>query len=340
MLKRTLSRLFLSAVFILLCTCSLLSENAQSEAGIPGDQGKGPTPSSPQEPIFANQGDLVRDGDIRLMVHGWMEIGETVPKTPEPGNKYIAVDFTVVNAGSKCPELFGMRGDADVVDSEGNRSGPFEVGPIRDELIRHGGVCPGEKIRRTIIYQVKEASKQFSFYFTNDRLPELAPITVALSENPDMSDPPEAIEGEKAPEVESMDQPITRGDWQIQVRDMKVSQPCLHQGRPPSNVNCMAFLKDGLDVRLDLSLKNTSSETVSFFAEGMLWLQDPTGRRFSSGDISQREVGGGEEIRFSGGISFWPESSVLWLCFRYAYWEKPPANWDYVCIALPTVLLP
>jgi hypothetical protein len=282
----------------------------------------------PLEPIIAQQGELIRDGDIRLMVHGWGELGPTLPKQPAMGKKYIAVDFSVVNAGSKCKELFGLHGSRGTADFA-----------VNNELIEHGTICPGEKVRHTIIYEVSASAVPYLFQYANDRLPELAPVTVKLSEAPGIVEPPSNIEGEEAPVVETADKPITRGNWQIQVAGVKVHQPCKLREGQRSSLNCTIYPNDILDIRLDIIQKNISPKTEVVLGSGMFWLQDSTGHRFYSIGLTEKSVGSGEEIRFSVDFLVWPDTQDLWLAFRDGSGESM-ASHDYVCISLPDMVVP
>jgi hypothetical protein len=329
--------ILIAGMLLLACACSFSSTAVPAGTSAPGSTGLPTQATVTLAPISARQGDLVSDGDLRVMVHGWTEM--TLTRQPDSGQKFIGVDFSVVNAGKAPLEIFGNAGSWSLQDAEGN-SLPFYKDFLPRDMIASGLVYPGEKIRSTFIYQVPAADGQFSLMYTNSRLPALAPITITLNGTAGISDPSGAIEGEVPPTVDAPGETVTHGDWQIQVLGMKVTQPCQERY---SKVNCTKLPPDILNVHLDLAQKNLSSQSLTITMEGMFWLEDPAGRRFGGEStevgLEGLPVNGGSGQRFSADFLVWPGASTLYLGFRYRLFQTPVAG-DYVCIALPAFPAP
>jgi hypothetical protein len=316
-------------------SCSLLAapEAASGSGGNPPPPGPSPTFG----PVSALQGELVRDGNLRLVVHGWSNIAALVFPEPESDQAIIAVDFSVVNAGSSALEVFSLRQTWAVLDSNGTAHSPdFSYSTISGINKEASEMQPGEKFHMALIYRMPDSSPPASLRFRDSRRSE-GSISVVFNMEPGVAEPPEILEGEKPPAVLPMDASIQRGNWQVRLLSAGTSQPCLTDPLR-SMYNCRAFPSDFLVVRVDLVMKNISGQPQTAYVGGMLWLQDPTGRRFygSAEDVTAmgKSVGAGTELRFSADFLVWPGVSSLWLAFRDPYSGDSESDL-YDCVALP-----
>ncbi len=344
MSRNTVFILLLSG--ILICACSLSS--ALPASGTPsvaatlpvGSEGNTPSAPTPSGPIQAEQAALIRDGDINLIVNGWAEV--TLTRAAPSGSRYVAVDFSIVNAGRSPLDLFGMHASWSLQDAGGNTYSPDFGANSSLNLISLGLVFPGEKIRSWVVFAVPQAPGQYTFRYSNDRLPSIAPVSVTLKSEPGISDPPAALGGEIPPAADPASGPFKHGSWQIQVAGVSFTQPCQ---QAHSQLNCSLVPADVYSVQIDLVQKNLTSRSLELQTEGMFWLQDPSGRRFAGGANPAASrgttVAGGSEARFTLNILVWQQAQLpaLALAFRYGHGQTP-AGGDYVLIPLPAVPRP
>jgi len=333
--QKTLIVLF-AGIWIVSCSFFAASGTASSV----NDENS--TPSGP-DPTFGSaagrQGELIRDGNLRVMVHGWLTITPLVSPAPEPGQTVITADFSAVNAGGSTLEVFSLRQIWEILDSTGAAFAPdFELSVVSGVNMEASWMKPGEKIRMALIYRMPESSPPASLHFRDSHLPD-GSITIALDAQPGIADPPETIEGEIPPTMLSAGEQIRRGNWEVEALGARSSQPCKNTGLR-SSFNCSMFPSDFQVVAVDLVMKNVSGKTQMSIIGGMLWLQDPTGRRFygssKGANAAGQSVASGAELRITVEFLVWPDVSVLWLAFRDPYGDDPNSG-GFTCVPLPSM---
>jgi hypothetical protein len=333
MTARTGRSAALSVAAILLCACSSPRASAAPPASSsPPAPLASRGPVLPLAPTSATAGQVVADGDLRVIVNGWTDL----TTSHQAGQRFLVVDFSVVNAGSSQLAVFGMHGIWAVEDGGGSGLTPFFDTLGRD--LKAGGILyPGERVRVTEAFALGTSSGPYSLTYTNDRLPAIAPLTVALASAPGIAEPPARIEGEATHQTASSANSVAAGSWNIGATVSSVIRPCQEAH---SQVNCTRLPDDLVEVELAVDQRNTSGQALNATLEGMLWIEDATGRRFEGNSTELepqgRPVQGGDQISYAADFLVWPPSTSLWLAFRFRHGEKGDDG-SYILMPLPAL---
>lgn len=124
-----------------------------------------PEPTKPAGVQKYKIGDVIQVGDLTMVVNG---ISFPEPKEmfePDEGNRFVAVDVTFENVGSKSDSLFAMAQmtlkDDTGQDYQQDMSADISAGGNAP----NGEIAPGEKKRGQIGYQIPNDAKGFVFVF-------------------------------------------------------------------------------------------------------------------------------------------------------------------------------
>lgn len=126
------------------------SQEAQQAGGQAGEQ-------QGSETQTFKVGDTIKLGDLHYTVHGVREVKGNDLFKPEEGNKWIAVEVTIENAGSE-PEAVSSLLGFSLQDSEGYNY-DMTILPVDLKGSLDGEIAPGRKMRGEVAFEIPKDAK-------------------------------------------------------------------------------------------------------------------------------------------------------------------------------------
>jgi hypothetical protein len=286
---------------------------------------------TPSGPVNGKVGELVTNGKMRMMVHGWAPVSEDI-QTPEAGKTLMVVDFTILYTGAKT--FWFSASNFSIKDSEGRAYQEHSTFLLKG-VVSGATLFKGEKLHTTIQYQIPKTASGLTFVYEGSSYEGFAKIFIPLGETSGVQNAPDTLDGEQTPDIQSAGSMQTCGKWKIQVNDQKypVMQDYL-KNMIPAGWKILA---------LDLSVENGYTNSHNLQSSGSMWLQDGSGRRYIEEGISRSviqdnyfatdDVAAGEKVRGWMGFAI-PDKVSL----TFVFWcggEKSPYAQEKAYIRLP-----
>ena len=271
-------------------------------------------------------GDVIPIGNLRMVVLGWTEpVGDAIFK-PQDGNKFIAVELILVNAGDSVESVSTLM-QMTLEDEAGHEYNEDLMASTAAKGVGPGGeIRPGERVRGKVGFQVPEDAGGFIFGFDPGWIGSDKTL-VWIGSEPVALDPPEAIEGERAQEMFAV------GDV-VQVGEIKLT---VHEVTFPEG-DGVHVPQDGYQfVVVDVAIENTGSEAVRI-SSATLRLKDSSGKGYFSDDVATDAADGdppdgdfaaGEKRRGLVGYQLPEDAEGLVLVF-----ESPLLDEDRIFVSL------
>ncbi len=291
-------------------------------------------------PSTAKVGDVFRNGALRMVVLGWMELEPTKSTKPESGNRFIAVGITAVNLWE---DLFTLNTYYFTIkDSESREYSKTVNIDTPGAGYTTKNIFPGDRWTGFFAFEIPVDSTGLVLVMNEDSQNEFDRVLIDLGDEQGIQNPPDSIEGEKPPDLVPAGSMATCGKWNLQVN--AVFYPTIDRIYKD-------MITPGYKIILaDLTLENTDSSSQELSPSQIFWLQEPLGLRYGQSffaePVTESQVQGkffsynaaaaaGEKIR--GWIGFdIPENPVNpYLVFWCGYIESYDSV-ERVTLALPT----
>jgi hypothetical protein len=120
--------------------------------------------ASPKLTVF-KVGDVIQSGEMTMIVNGISYPEPANMFAPKDGNKFVAVDVTFENKGTKSQSLFAMMQMTLKDDTGQDYTQDMSADISAGNKSPNGEIAPGEKKRGSIGYQVPTSAKGFQFVF-------------------------------------------------------------------------------------------------------------------------------------------------------------------------------
>lgn len=286
---------------------------------------------TPSGPVNGKVGELVKNGKLNVMVHGWAPVAADL-QTPEAGKALIIVDFSLVYTGSK--SFTFSASNFSIKDSDSRVYQESFSGRLNG-TVSYATLFSGERLHTSIQFELPNTSTGLVFVFEGLSYDGFAKMFVPLAEKPGVLNAPEKMAGEIVPAYQSSASARTCGKWKIQLHD---------QNFPTIESYLLDMMPAGWKLlALDLSVENGYTGTHNLNSYSSMWMQDATGRRYGEGMLgrsavqenylSSEEIAAGEKVRGWKGFTI-PEKGTV----AFVFWcggESYPYSNDKVYINTP-----
>ena len=246
----------------------------------------GTAPSQPQKPAATQTGgkykigDIVKAGDLTVVVLGWEKVQGDQFTKPEKGKEFIAVDLLLLNQGTKAKNISSLL-QMYLKDNTGQKYEPDLEAQTVVGSAPEGEISPGERIRGKIGFQVPKEVGALTFVYDVDVF-GTGKIFVDLGKEPKVVPPPPSLAGEKQTQVYNVGDSVKVGDLVLTVNN--VTYPKGDEFNKP---------KEGYRfVVVDLTIENQGSTSVQISSLLQMSLKDATGQIYDV-DLSAVEASGG-----------------------------------------------
>ena len=279
----------------------------------PGDGAEPPGEVS-LSPVSAKVGEVVESGDLTMFVVGWEDVAPTSNWKPEPGKKFIVVDFIVVNAGkvsaplSCYSDVYLKDETAQVYDNNSEAGLAGRISPISLEVL------PGEKVRGKVGFQVPENAPGLQFIFDTDDW-NAGKVFVELGPEPVSVHSPSDLPGEKPQTTNKVGEPIQFGSLTVTVH--AVTHPTFADFNKPAPGNTF--------IAVDVTIENKGSVSVEIYPGGQMAILDSLSRFYTddieatiaagSGGTMTLNLAPGEKIRTQVGYQIPADATGLRFIF-------------------------
>ena len=144
------------------------------------------TPALDIGPQVFEIGQVIKIGQISLVVLGWEEVEGTEFEMPEEGNRFIAVEVLFVNPTNKDVTIY-----SNTMFLKDSDARPYGVDFIATTIVKGGGIggtlIPGERLRSKLGFQVPTGTQGLQFIFED---PTKGKAIINLGPNPVNVEPP------------------------------------------------------------------------------------------------------------------------------------------------------
>ena len=308
----------------LACTCSSeVTPKMVATAGSNNAEAANPTvaagESTPQadtpEPTTGkttfNTNDVIRIGDFTVIVLGWDNLEPNEYTKPDEGNKFIAVELLIVNAG-KTTEYVSSLLQMYLKDDTGQK---YDMDFGTSMLMKYdmsNYVVPGERVLGGVGFQIPQGAKGLVFVF-DESVWSTGKLFVNLSPEPGISDPPARVEGEVPPNAMGIGEKGTIGKLSITVNSI-FTPDSADYFKPDEGYEYLG---------VDLTIENTGSESVNVSSFLQMYLKDPLGHVIdvnvfassSAGTSPEGEISAGEKVKGQIGFQILKGSTGLLFVF-------------------------
>jgi hypothetical protein len=279
-------------------------DNPAAATDIAGEDTEAPAEQSeeatPQQTIFA-PGDVINIDTVNLVVLGWEVVEGTQFAQPDEGNRFVAVELLMVNAGEEATGVSSLL-QMELKDSSDRRYDiDFAAASAIKSAAPDGELAPGERVRGKIGFQVPEDATGLTFVFDASMF-RAGRLFVELGDEPMRVDAPAQLPGEAPLQSYAIGEAIELGDVVLTVNG--VSSPEGNEFSKPD---------EGFRfIVVDLTVENKKSEAVNLSSLAQMELKDSTGQRYSldimattaaDGSTPDGELAAGERIRGQVGYS-------------------------------------
>ena len=125
------------------------------------------TDEAPSAPTRYKVGDIVKVGDIQIVINEVKEIPATDLFKPADGNKFIIIDVTMENIGSSDHAASSLM-EFTLKDDTGQQySESISADTVSGGKSPNGSIIPGDKLRGQIGYEIPISAKGFVLTYTN-----------------------------------------------------------------------------------------------------------------------------------------------------------------------------
>ncbi len=293
--RQTLSLGLATIIVILSLACQGLSRPTQ---GIPSEpeitepaigeepeiiEEPEPTEKPSLSPVTAKTGELIQSGDLVLFVVGWEDVLPTAYHKPGAGNKFVAVEYIAVNAGS-IPLPLSCYSDIYLKDESGQMY-EQDIGATLAADISSLSIelNPGEKVRGKTGYQVPQNATGLQFIF-DSRNWNAAKVFVNLGPTPVSSEAPSTLPAEKPQASHKVGETVIFGSLAITVNSVTYPAP-LDYAKPLAGHKFLA---------VDITIENKGSTSAEIYT-GQMAILDALGWFFDE-DINATMAAGGKPL--------------------------------------------
>lgn len=262
-------------------------------------------PPAPSGPTTYQIGEVIRVGDLTMVVLGWEVLKGDQFNKPDPGKKFVAIDVIFVNHGSKSRSLSSLL-QMNLKDETGQNYDVDLSAQVAAGSSPQGELSPGERLRGKVGFQVPEDAKGLVFVF-DANIFGTGKVFVDLGPEPIVVEPPPDIVGEHGVKTFAVGDQIRIGDLVLIVH--QVTYPPGDQFNKPEPGNKF--------VVIDLTLENKGSEDRHVSSLLQMYLKDEQGRKYeldlaatvaSGGSTPDGEIAPGEKLRGQVGFQI-PENA-------------------------------
>lgn len=218
-------------------------------------------------------GEVASAGPLRVAVLGWRLLEGNDMSHPREGNRFIAVEAMLVNAGAETlmigPDRWLLIRDAAGHEYRRDFGGVY-LCPFPLEGALNGFLYPGETLRGELAYEVPAREEELGLVVDATAL-QAPPVLIALGEKPQAVATPPAVEGAKLAPASEPGTAAAAGDRAVTVLGFGAATAPSLERRPGRRW-----------FTLEVKLENRGKEAMSTtLALSRLAVVDAAGRRYS-----------------------------------------------------------
>lgn len=259
-----------------------------------------------------NVGDIVKIGDVILVVLGWEDLAGNDFAKPDDGKKFIAVEIVIVNNTKSSLSISSLL-QMTLKDETGQKYEPDFSATTLAKSSPDGELAPGEKKRGQIGFQVPADVKGMVFVF-DESLFGAGKVFVAMGDSPAIVEAPAEIMGETNQEIFKVGETVNIQNVNLTVNS--ISNPDGNEFTKPEDGK--KFLV------VDVTIENTSTEVQNISSLLQMSVKDGTGQEYAvdfaattivDGASPDGELAAGEKVR--GQVGFQVPADAKGLVFVF-----------------------
>lgn len=251
--------------------------------------------------------------DLNLAVLGWEEIQPNDFAKPDDGEKFIAVELVIVNAGKDTVNVSSLAQMKLKDDTAQQYDVDLMAGTAAGSKAPEGEIAVGEKLRGKVAFAVPVDVKGLQFVF-DASLFSSGKVFVSLGDTPGIVEAPAELAGEAPQQIYNIGDSIQIGDIVLTVNE--VTTPEASQFAKPEAGK--RFLV------VDVTIENKGSTAANLSSMLQMQLKDGSGQAYgvdlmattaSGGKTPDGELAPGEKIK--GQIGYQVPDSAQDLVFVF-----------------------